>query len=489
MAAPGFGTSPFVLPNMFQRPGDALDERLDRDMREQQMNMEWDWRRQRQQEQDEWKKYQLVKDTINPEDVITGSATFNEWSNAETKRVMDEVLSDKTLMTLPFAEMYGRLQQKWQPVLVAANKMKTGLDQIDAAVKLSGTEDTNLATDNLAVDAKKQLIDDIMPIGQDGRRKYDVQNYRPDRDYVSEILGNPEKSWRYVKSADPLIKYIENAKTDEFNPHKILGDQSVVPYKGRMSPFVKPNVTPDATGKLKRTDEPKFEVPVEDDFITEDGKQIPIKLIDKDIFSQHIEKIPANKKSFDFLWNKYKEQNGFKTLNATEEEKRKRAFAVGVFKAHDPSQISYQTPQHLPRNTTNNYIGAGGGGSANLNDVYGRITGTVEEYASQGFHTRANSLKGDELEAIIGYAKKAGKEDAAVGNVFLAKTPEGGVGIYEAGAGGEMHPSETTLITTLPRVGTNLPRQANVAGKKAVVAQGEPKPTTNKKKDPLGLFD
>ena len=47
------------------------------------------------------------------------------------------------------------------------------------------------------------------------------------------------------------------------------------------------------------------------------------------------------------------------------------------------------------------------------------------------------------------------------------------------------------LLFTLPKLGTNLPKQANTKGKQAVVAQGEPNKSAQPKKtkkDPLGLF-
>jgi len=448
-------------------------------------NRRYEYQLSKDKEADDWRRYQVLRNTINPEDVVTGSVPFNDWANSETKRVLGEIVADKSLEGLPFAEYYGRIQQKWQPVVNASDRMKMGREQIDANVKLAGTEDTNLATDKLAADAKMQLVNDIMPIGQDGKRNYNIQNYMPDKNYVGEFLSNPEKSWRYTKGADPLVKYIENAKTDEFNPHKVMRDQSIVPYKGRMSPFVRPNVMPDATGRLKVSDEPKFEVPVEDDFITVGGKQMPIKIIDKDIFEQHIERIPANKKSFDFLWNKYKEENGIRTLNATEEEKRKRAYAVGVFKAHDPSQISYQTPQHLPRNTTNNIVNSGGSGT-NWNDVYTSIDDTVKEMEGKGSAwTPVTILPPDAKEIVLASVKNAnGGVDISQDNLKIIRGDDGSLRVFD---------NDGNFKTYIAKKSTNIKGNQPLgvkAKQEALKNSGASQPTNKvpKAKDPLNLF-
>jgi hypothetical protein len=341
-------------------PNPALGQMADTLQQAGRYKQEKEYRQQKEEEQDQYRKYNVLKDTIDPEDVATGNASADDYFTQETKRVFNEIISDPKVMKLPYAELYGLIQSKWQPVVQSAGKIKNGLAQIDATVKAAGTEDTNLATDKLAPAAKLNFINEIMPLDKDGTRKYNTSAFNPDKNHVIDIL-NSDDYWRYMKGADPLIKYIENHKTEDVSLQRNLKDQSIVPYTGKQSPFSALNIKPGEYGVITGATEPQFDIPTEDDFVTENGQQVPIKLLRKDIYEDHIESIPANKRSLDYLWNSYKDKNGIKSENATEEEKRKRAFAIGVFKAHDPSQMSRKTSQHLPRNTTNNYSNIGGG--------------------------------------------------------------------------------------------------------------------------------
>jgi hypothetical protein len=472
MAEAGYNESSVVLPSMFGDPGSAMENALNR----KQQDKRFEYQKQKEKEMDDWRKYQVLRDTVNPEDVAVGNATFDEWSGSETKKVMQEIMKDPAMAKGSFVDLYAAIQNKWLPVVNAANKMKAGIAQIDANVKASGTEDTNLATDQLAADAKLRMIQDTMPIGQDGKRIYNTGNYNPDKNYVQDILGS-EDSWRYVKGPEPLIKYIENHKTEDVNLQKNLPDQSIVPYKGKQSAFAELNIIPNEMGVIKNSDIPEFKIASEEDFVTEDdGTQVPVKLLRKDKYEQHFENIPANKKVLNALWNRHKEMNGIKSKNATEEEKRKRAFALGVVQAHDPSQMSRQTSQHLPRNTTNNFINTGGANpDALINKVYERINSKIDYDLGRGFNrTRYNALANDEQEVIKKAVENAGYEVGEGGsNVFLRKDSVGQLKVYRVADNGELLVKPEYEITTLSYEGTNVPKQVNVKSKIEAVQKGK----------------
>jgi len=276
-----------------------------------------------------------------------------------------------------------------------------------------------------------------MPFGDDGKRKYNIQNYNPDKNYVQDILGS-DQSWRYVKGPEPLIKYIENHKTEDVNLQKNLPDQSIIPYKGKKSAFTELSVTPDERGVIKNADIPEFKVAAEDDFVTDDsGGQIPVKLLRKDKYEQHFENIPANKKVLDALWNQHKERNGIVSKNATEEDKRKRAFALGVVEAHDPSQMTRQTSQHLPRNTTNNTFNVGGGaGDLQLNNLYKRIKGAIGKRREQGQEfLPAELLKQDEADLVLKTVRNRyttdEKKEISLADYKLIEGDDGSVRIFD----------------------------------------------------------
>lgn len=471
----GFNTSPFVLPNMFDRPGDALQQGLYNQERRADRQAQIDYRNQREKEADDWRKYQVVKETFDPSQIATGEITSEEYFDNEAKRVMNEILADPSLKNSSFVDFYGAIQKKWLPIVSAADRVKNGLNLIDASVKAEGTGNDNLRVDDLARDAKIGLVNDMIPIGANGRRNYDISNFRPDRDYVGDIV-NSENGWRYLKSGNALIDYVKNFKTTEINPHKQLGNQSIIPYKGRQTPFVKLNVQPNEIGRMKNYDKPDYEVMTEDDFLAEGDQKIPIKVLDKNIYEQHILGNKKNREALDFMWNSYKERNGLVSKNATEDEKRKRAFAIGIFDLNDPSEITSLTPQHLPRNTTNNTINMGSG--AGLNDLYGRIKKAMEDpqnainLKGKRIGTTMNGLDADAQKVIFDYF--GGRTDNLnETNTFIADK-NGVPTLYRVNSNGQPEVKKEYEVGSLSRTGTNIKVAANVDAKKVVVAQGEP---------------
>jgi len=231
---------------------------------------------------------------------------------------------------------------------------------------------------------------------------------------------------------------------------------------------------PDERGVRKNADIPEFKVAAEDDFVTEEnGDQTQVKLLRKDKYKDHFEDIPANMKVLDSLWNKHKERNGIRSKNATEEDKRKRAFALGVVEAHDPSQMTRQKSEHLPRNTTNNFINAGGANSnAQINDIYDRTYNEVKRLKEYGEEKiKPSLLKYDEQKMVMDWVRGTeGDQDITPSQVDIKLTDRDELDIYVDGVAKGI----------LPKLGTNIKVAANVAGKKAVVAKGEP----NKKAQP-----
>lgn len=442
-------------------------------------NRRFEYQKQKEQEADDWRKYQVVKGEIDPSQIATGQITADQYFDNEAKRVMNEVITDPNIRNMSYVDLYATIQRKWQPVVAASNKVKSGLGLIDASVKAEGTGNPNLSVDDLARDAKLSLINDIIPADANGKRNYDISNYRPERDYVGDIL-NSEHGWRYLKSGNALIDYIKNFKTTEVYPHKQLGDQSIIPYKGRKTPFVKLNVEPNEIGRFKNSDNPQYDIVVEDDFVTDDnGEKIRLKVLGKDIYEQHILGNKKNREALDFLWNTYKERSGLVSKNATEDEKRKRAFAVGIFQLNDPSEITEMTPQHLPRNTTNNYINTGGG-------TAGIAKGNLIDKIDLAYYGNPQNGRIDDADAKIIPADlqavlKASGIDISEAETFkieiengkvIAITPSGGKRIdrtavenaqkkFNTEAQKQPQPDFETVIPTVVQPGGGQPRPKN----------------------------
>lgn len=352
------------LPNLFPNPGLALQSYINNQQRNTDSILDWQYRMNRERDGDAWRRIGLIKTEVNPEDVATGNVDANVWFDNEAKRVQNEILSDPNMKGMPPEELYRMIQQKWLPVVQGAQIMKTGFSQIDQNTKQIGTEQKTIATDKLSQAAKMKFLDDWMPINPaTGKREYKNQGHLPDKNYAADIVNSPDR-WRYIQGG-ALEKYLTGFKADEINPYKQLSkDQSIVPYKGRLAPWSELNVKTDENNKLNERDNPQVQLKTEDDFITEGGERIPIKVLNKDVYKAYVTDIPENNDDATRMWEEFKEKNNIKSKNAVEDEKRKRAFLVGVFKQHDPSEIHGLVAQHLPRNTTN--INVGGSKSKNV---------------------------------------------------------------------------------------------------------------------------
>jgi hypothetical protein len=326
-----------------------------------------------------------------------------------------------------------------------------------------------------------------MPINPaTGKREFKNQGHMPDKNYAADIVNSPDR-WRYVQGG-ALEKYLTGYKTEDVNPYKQLGkDQSIIPYKGGIAPWSELNVKPDENNKLKERDHPEVRLKTEDDYITENGQRIPIKVLNKQVYKQVIEDIPENNDDLTRMWEDYKEKNNIKSKNTVEDEKRKRAFAVGVFQQHDPSEIHGLVPQHLPRNTTNLYIGKDKE-DTHVNDLYKRVFDrATEAFDAHKPYLQVNLLDADAQAMVIDYAKKLtgfndlGQEEVKVfkhGDKVALRWARNSRGI-----------ENNRFIGYLDPVGVNIKAQPGIKEKREVLKEGEKtQQKTSKKNDPLGLF-
>ena len=131
--ADGFGTSPFVLPQMFAPPGQALDNKLDRDFREKQYNSEMDWRRQRQQESDDWRKLQLIQELTDIDKYQTGEAAADALGYEKSQEILQRYTAAAGSMTP--AELQYKISQDIGKTTVGMQNMKDELKLSDEKIK------------------------------------------------------------------------------------------------------------------------------------------------------------------------------------------------------------------------------------------------------------------------------------------------------------------------------------------------------------------
>jgi hypothetical protein len=301
-----------------------------------------------------------ARQEITPEKIATGEVTANEYFDEEVKNKYNKLVTDPKLKGMPKNEFVATLQKEFLPIIQNAAKVKAGIANIDAGIKQTLESNKHFDGQSLTKAARLKFLDDVMPVDpQTGKRGYSTQ-VLPDKDYVGEILNSPDR-WRYVANAKPLTEAIEKADLKEYVVSKKLRNQGFVPYKIKQSPFRKPNFTPNEAQEIPLSADPQLDIDTEDETIIDDaGNKIPIKVLGKESY-EFVKRKPEYMDGLNHLFNSYIERNGIK-IPKNQEEKMKRAFAVGIFKDHDKSEVASQEQKHLPRNTFGINIGGSGSG-------------------------------------------------------------------------------------------------------------------------------
>jgi hypothetical protein len=360
----------FTLPN-YGNPIEALQGAVQKQERQREKDDALSLRLSQQQaaaakeaDNDIWKRTKLVQDETSPEKIATGDVTANQYLGAKAKEVMQSILSDPNFKSLPPNELYGLIEQKWLPVVQGSQVMKDRIAQSDETAIGLAKQDPNLDVNRLKVDLRRAAIGSVLKPNANGQTEF-----KPDDIYDPNRLLTPDNYHEYAISGQPLIDFIEKTKVKPFEGgYKRKPDGSIIPYKGQETPFSALNVKPNAESLFGLQDDPKYLIRTTDDFVTEGGKSVPIKLLAEDIQDQ-IRQNPSVQGALNKMWSDYKKQNNIPTASPAEDEKRKYAYAVGIFQQHDPSSITSLPPQHLPRQTTNINMG-GGVGSAKKQEDY-----------------------------------------------------------------------------------------------------------------------
>lgn len=248
--------------------------------------------------------------------------------------------------------------------------------------------------------------------------------------------------------------------------------------------------------------------PVIHTFSNPDGTttQAPVRLLDKNVFQNLI---TSDQSAADYIkgnllkvikTGEFKDDNGNPiSINSPKADMVARALAYDFLKGRTGgvvSQASQQlvSPYQIKLNLgvpLSKQSGGSGDGSANVNDIYGRIKDKVYNNADSGYITRFNSLDGDEQSVVLDFANK-GKTEASKldgSNVFLRKNSNGNVEVYKISDNGELLAEPQYLVTTLPKVGTNLKVQPSVREKREVINNSKGETHKSNHNDPLGILD
>ena len=240
---------------------------------------------------------------------------------------------------------------------------------------------------------------------------------------------------------------------------------------------------------------PKFELATDGEnvllhkFLGDDGKETeaPVRIVTDDVFNDQTN---TNKAYLRQEARRFAKMNNI-PLNSPQVENFAKALAYDELKNSGKQyssmkeiQVQKAAPAPITRITVNN----NSGGNDPINDVYKDIDDVVnntaerisEKYSGQTVNggktptpaTLVNDLNVDGINQIVKVVKDAGHDKLSADDLFLHKKDDGRISIYRKTDEGELKISKTYEVGILPRVGTNIGRQANVKGKAAVVAQG-----------------
>lgn len=359
----------FTLPNYgnpieaLQQAGQQNERRAERDAALAQRQAQQAKQDAKDAQDDIWKRTKLVQDETNPDKIATGEVTTEKYFGQRAKKVMQKILQAPNFKDIPANKLYGAIIDEWLPLLNASKVSKDRLAQADVAAIELAKQDPNLDVNKLKTDFRKKAVESVLKPNSNG--EFD---FKPDDIFDPNTLLTPDNYHEYAISGQPLIDFIEKTKVKPFEGgYKRKPDGSIVPYKGQETPFSALNVKPNAESLFGLQDDPKYLIRTTDDFVTEGGKSVPIKLLAEDIQDQ-IRQNPSVQGALNKMWADYKKQNNIPTASPAEDEKRKYAYAVGIFQQHDPSSITALPPQHLPRQTTNINMGGGVGGAKKQED-------------------------------------------------------------------------------------------------------------------------
>lgn len=318
----------------------------------------------------------------------------------------------------------------------------------------------------------------------------DISTLDPDTNWVGEtIQKNPD----LVTTSAGLDDFVNKVPMGEYSPKvqtMVAGKKRLVGYDAKY-PFYM-GVQTDAQGNtlLDKSGNPLgldvVSSPITDDKgmpITNPQTNEPFRAMEQNRFNAIMNHNPDIANYVRGQAIQHFKQIGDGTIppeNSPQFEMMQRSILYDELKSRNrsvfkPSDIQTESAQRVKLELG---LGSNTSKEPTINDVYGKVNDIVDEDLANGYTaTRFNKLSGDAQNIIMGYAKESPNYTKG-DNIFLKKE-DGNINIYKTtkGENGEQLPitNAQTLLTSLPKVGTNIKATPGVKGKEKVVVQGEPK--------------
>lgn len=477
MATPGLNQSPFVLPNMFDKPGDALQQGLVLQERRAERQYDINYRNQRLKEEDDWKKLHLIQQLTDLDKYQTGE----QAADAIGFQKASDILSKYTALagSMTPAELQYKINEDISKATLGMQTMKDELMQSDAQIKQLKNIYPSLNTEGLMKEHRREII---------GRRVQGNDFVNPQIVEPSKFkLDDPDFVSHFVRGSEALTKAIRNPVFTEKGVTVAMGSpNSYTQMKGDLPSYKKLNYDPATDikgGFLKKGVQPQMDLKSN----TVKFRNKDVEVLDDDAYDALIGS-PNSEVDLGLRQEAAQKYPDYYTMSNQEKEIVKREVAADRIKTLDQSGFGFAGATKPPHYSVN--IG-GSSSESNLNNIYERIKQKglqrANDYKGGNYFDNSllkSDLDADELEVVL---KGTQNKDLTPDDVKVIVEDNGRIGVYNKGDG--------QRLVYLNQTGSNLPKQANVKGKQASVGLGNEKykPVTadmpKPKKDPLKLFD
>lgn len=351
MAAAGFNSSPFILPNAFPEPGEVMANAIQNKRQDEQIKQQTAYRQQKDAEADQWKKLDLIQDLTDLSKHQTGSDVANAVGNQHASRILQKYTQAAPNMSPN--ELMAKVQQEMSGLITGMDAMKDELDLSDQELKLIKQ---NYPGINISQAAQMKRADIL------SRRMKGDQFVNPLEVQPSDIdFSNPEVLSEFVSDDSGLIKAITNPQGSEAES-VLMGKQGdYTKFEGKLNYWKKPNY--DRTqfnsegfysGKEIPTFVTKGTTLPSDVLPASNGK--PFNIIDKDVLDQFTSDATQRLGLLAATKRRYKDYAKF---SPQEKEYAQRNVLFDMVETLDPSQL-HPTQNVRPQVTSiRNYSGGG----------------------------------------------------------------------------------------------------------------------------------
>lgn len=389
---------------------------------------------------DEKELYDLIGDNLNLKD-------FNPVIHDKVKKAQIELANKIKAENPSYADTYIAAQNAAGQL----GQLSMGLNKLDQQIALTKKEyegDKRINSGNIEMIARKKILDQLNEKG----------TVDPNVNYFDEALNEYPEFALTDKSDYTVTKFIPEEKQPLFGKYKQVNT------RGATDEFDWKTDTYPVYYDFKDNGEqaaPTITTRAEPSGLKDNtGNEIP--MLSEDAYGR-FKATPSNVAALNL---RIKKQHGKDIdLRSEEAEKLRRIEAYKDVERQKPRVNASRVEKAAPERSHSFYFGSGfgqGGAESQINNVYLRVKEKLGKRRGQGQEfLPASLLDQDEKDEVLKIARAAKADnDIAQEDLKLIEGNDGSIRIFG---------KDDNFIAFMGETGTNLPRQADVKGKRAVV--------------------